>query len=502
MAITVNGLNRELRDLETRLANEERLHQEKLREIERKYADSIRRCQQEKNAALEALRRDLSAQNRQLVDQATRNLQAQCDAQLAELRNHNRLFQDRCDTIILQMQRENEKNTALLNEYKKNAEKSEKGQKRLAEEFISDATDCETELMELPIRQFFGDEFPPIRALLENARNMKQKGIYQSAMAMASTAISNMTSLRARFSKKYREWEEFYFQWNALVQNAYNNLTDARNETVKTCMCESTLDDYDWNFWTEGEYKTLSTDLHADKTCADNIRSTGILQYLKRNDALSIEDLKEKCLKADKYDGTIEHLKDKCRSEVKLSDDREFIAEKIVETMKAVHYKLSEDTYGYIPPDLLIANNSWYKEYHDAKNDTPDIPITDYIDETANSLQCFSFEMVNRGEDTLVVHIVPDRIDNVARRNVCIIDFKLKGAQNKDIYQDLLSKAYERIDKIYMGLYPFYQNELKIDFPTYNVIEPKPKEIDENRIKQKTDEYQKGKVSLRKPTFI
>lgn len=450
MSVRVSALNAKLDKCRRDMQEQQRRHEQALRELRQWYTAELERLNLEKDAAIAQMYRTLREEDRQIAEAAIQRVRDAANQQLMEIQQENERYRQVCDEINARMIRENETMKRTLEEYLQKKKQDSAVQKEFAEDLINVAEQVKLDLSELPLEHFSGEEYQHYCALLDDARTNLQNKMYQAAAAVAANARALLQGLAANLNLKIEEWNRYFSQWASMCTGASEALNDALLLKQSSCLGQFLLTPTEWDYWSKGSYGELRREMDQHLQTITTAQELGIRQYLKREDALKTQQLRELIHTAYGYVPRAEVIAATVAAEFRFSDERYDVGGKILKMMEENCYWPVEDP-DFPSPDNLTARKAWYRRYYDELN--PDDPIISYEEETVDSLQYYELMLTYRGGDQIIIRIVPYRNNGITVRNDFILAVKLKGAPDPAILTDLQNANAGRVEALLAGIY-------------------------------------------------
>ena len=493
---SINSLRVQLTTMETRFSQANAQHEREIREIENRFARQSQQLRTEKENAINDLKQDVTAENNlrleNAIDALNRNTQERLRAIETECSRHKA----ECSRLSEDIRQKNIEIENELKRYLNSVRDNQEKEKQAASEYISYAREAERELQEMPVEHFSGLEAEQYRAHLEDAQRSFEQGYYQAAAGIASGARSDIKGLQARIRVEIREWEKYYYELESLVMGASDRLNDEIESPISSCQGSYVMTINEWNFWSEGGISKLKSELDELKKVIESVRSEGTEKYLTHQDAMGSDELQKHITKAYSYMNEVMRLTGKARSESTLSDERQFMGNAIAESMEkeACYWTDERFEQGFASPDSLTATETWYRDYwHEISRGE----VKDFFGETTNPLQYYERVLTYNGGDELVIRIAPRRVDGVTVENMCIIEVRLAGSPDMNIYNDLMRAAYSRVNK-FISEKAEQLKSGKEPVELHIKTENPPQEYVKTRLEKNTETYRKGTVTKRR----
>lgn len=450
MSVRVSTLNAKLDRCRREMQEQQRRHEQSLRELRQWYAAELERLNREKDAAIAQMYRTLREEDRQIAETAIQRVRDAANQQMLEIQQENERYRQVCDEINARMIRENEAMKRTLEEYLQKKKQDNMIQKEFAEDLIEVAAQVQMDLSEMPLEHFSGEEYQHYCALLEDARTNLRNKMYQAAAAVAANARALLQGLAANLNVKIEEWNRYFSQWAGMCTGASEALNDAMQLKQSSCLGQFLLTPVEWDYWSKGSYSELRQEMDQHLQTISTAQELGIRQYLKREDALKTQDLRNLIHTAYGYVPRASVIAATVAAEFRFSDERFDVGRKIQEMMEKNCYWPVEDP-DFPAPDGLTARKAWYRRYYDELN--PDDPIISYEEETADSLQYYELKMTYRGGDRVIIRIVPHRDNDITIRNDFILAVELAGAPDADILGDLQNANASRVEALLASIF-------------------------------------------------
>lgn len=450
MSVRVSALNAKLDKCRRDMQEQQHKHEQALQELRQWYTAELERLNREKDAAIARMYRTLREEDRQIAETAIQRVRDVTNQQLMEIQQENERYRQICDELNARMIRENEAMKRTLEDYLQKKKQDNMIQKEFAEDLIDVAEQVRLDLCELPLEHFSGEEYQHYCALLDDARSNLQNKMYQAAAAVAANARALLQGLAANLNVKMEEWNRYFSQWSGMCTGASEALNDAMRLKHSSCMGQFLLTPAEWDYWSKGSCGQLRQEMDHHLQTISTVQELGNRQYLKREDALKTQDLRNLIHTAYSYAPRVELIAATVAAEFFFSDERFDIGRKLLEMMEQNCYWPVEDP-DFPFPDGLTARKSWYRRYHDELN--PDDPIISYEEETVDSLQYYELKLTYRGNDRIIIRIVPYRNNDITIRNDFILAVELAGTPDKDILGDLQKANADRVETLLASIF-------------------------------------------------
>lgn len=460
MSVRVSALNAKLDKCRRDMQEQQRKHEQALRELRQWYTAELERLNREKDAAIAQMYWTLREEDRQIAETAIQRVRDAANQQLLEIQQENERYRRVCEELNARMIRENETMKQTLEEYLQKKQQDSTVQKEFAENLIDIADQVRLDLSELPLEHFSGEEYQHYCALLEDARTNLQNKMYQAAAAVASNARALLQGLAANLNVKIEEWNRYFSQWAGMCMGASEALNDATQLKQSSCLGQFLLTPVEWDYWSKGSYSELRREMDQHLQTIATAQELGIRKYLKREDALKTQDLRNLIHTAYGYAPRVGVIATTVAAEFRFSDERFDVGGKILKMMEENCYWPVEDP-DFPPPDGVTARKAWYRRYYDELN--PDDPIISYEEETVDSLQYYELKLTYRGRDQIIIRIVPYRENDITVRNDFILAVELAGAPDADILRDLQNANADRVEALLASIFKQPRSVQRLD---------------------------------------
>ncbi len=124
---------------------------------------------------------------------------------------------------------------------------------------------------------------------LDEAKALKNCGMFQAAIAIAVSAQMSFQILRNEVKRKLGSWNEIYDRYKFVVENVFDQFQTKEN---RPDIANGALyDDLLMDFWSEGEFKKKLAEVKEHTDLINRIENEGYIRYLKKNRSLTKEKL-------------------------------------------------------------------------------------------------------------------------------------------------------------------------------------------------------------------
>ena len=432
---TEAALKRRIRELSSRLDEMASLQAAERARLERETDERVRRLHRELEQALAENKRRMDAEYtgviRRLRDELDRELQAYAESlrrqSEKEARERRRLMEE------LQ-----EANEELRREFEKLRSeehvRSELG-REMAGARSAEAEAQLTGVERLPHGFFFPHELDLLKEHLSFTGDLIGSGMYESALAAADAALSELQIFEIRVRQAQEEWEELYAAYARLAQHMHDAMLRFEEEPVSTVDGGMTLTAEDRSFWSLGKYPAIREQVETAYGLVRRVAEAGgVTACLREGDAprgnqflLQLSDLKRL---NDHLSSVIEFIE----SETAFSAIRRCFGGVLAEAVEELGYYLVSEGF---------------------REDDP--------------MDSYEVVMTVNGMDTVKLTLAPVRRDGVAVGTACLVSVNVVTTPEREFMEKMAEGVGRRAQLALAQLAEELEEENRVSVSWYAV---------------------------------
>lgn len=443
----------------------------------RRLENQIRELQRElerQNAEAARMRQDLSNENlrklRAYEDEMRSNLDRHDKAVQKEyerlLREYQRSINEEIQEQQLQMdlnyqrllsstqQKEKEwiektqQLEQLITELKKNTQYKDEVSVREAEKYMTEAALKYKDIEKKPHEKFFPKRIKTFHTAICEARTLYKSGLSEAAIAISISARSGLSRLGFDVDEQYEEWTRQYQLFKSKVGLIHMKLMDElavwHSFTKGTLVDLKKLSDAEReeaqksiNFWTGGVYGEISNKIAEFGSEIGVAEKEGMLQYLKREDSISVDELKKGISDIDDFNEILDKAMALYKERYTASCQRADWGEMIID------FLTDEINLIWVEEESHFRNISYETKQK--------IDYTQYMEyqygtgyDEVDTREWLELVFVNSVETKIFIYIVPyEKNAHVENRLVVYVDYV--GAINEDYSRQIYNHICESI---------------------------------------------------------
>ena len=333
---------------------------------------------------------------------------------------------------------------SLISELKKNGTDKERVSSQEADRYTTEAALAYKEVEKKPHEKFFPKRILTFYDAIREARTLFKSGLNEAAIAISISAKSGLNRLGFEIDDELEQWKMQYNIFKSKVGLLHLKMGDelknwknySQNQSSEVDDNEKEQLHKEIDFWSKAEWSSMNNRLAEFGREIAKIENLGFDEYLKQENSISTDKIREDIEEIDKMIHRYEELSQLYKARFNASCERaewgEAIIDFLVDEINLVwieeesHFKLIEqerETAEYISYMNLKYGSNFEKE-----------DIRDWLE--------LVFE--NPMETCIYIYIVPYEKDvNVENRLVIYIDYE--GAENEDYSRQIYNHVKESI---------------------------------------------------------
>ncbi|MBE5871328.1 MAG: hypothetical protein E7294_08725 [Lachnospiraceae bacterium] len=420
------------------------------------------------------MRRELSEENRQKLSEYEKQMRGELKAHDREtqkeyerrLREYQRSVRKEMQDKILKMdldyqrllmstnrkEKEWQEKTgqleALIEELKQDTTGRQQENDSEAKKYMAQAFSQFHEVEEKPHEKFCPGRLASFEEAIDQAQSLCRGGLYEAAIAVAISACSGLGRLGVDIEESFGEWTGQFELFRSRTEFLQKRLDDELAGWItyvqefilrpEQLSGEMRIDaERNVDYWTGGVYGRIKKLL---ETCEEEIQraqGAGITRYLKRENSLSLEELKENCAALEEAEYEWEQAEKKYLFRYKASCERVNWGELMIDYMEdELNLTWLEEESHFREVSEEAGRALEYEAYMRYKYGE------DF--ERVDTREWLELVFVNSMETKIFVYLVPDETeDNVINRVVIYVDYP--GAVNEEYSRQIYRHVCESI---------------------------------------------------------
>ncbi len=432
------------------------------RELERQNTEAARMRQNLANENLRKLRA-YEAEMQTNLDQHDKAVQREYEKRLKEYqRSVNEEIQERQlqmdvdyqKLLVSTQQKEREwiektqQLEQLISELKKNTQDKDSASAYEAKKYMTEAALKYKDVEKKPHEKFFPKRIKMYHTAICEARTLQIRGLNEAAIAIFISARSGLSRLGFDVDEQFEEWNVQYQLFKSKVGLIHMKLMDelavwhsfakgTSTETRKLSESEKEEAKKSINYWSGGIYGEISNRVAVFGKEIGEAEKEGVLQYLKKEQSISMEELKKNISEIDTMNEELEKAvtlyKERYNASCQRADWGEMIIDFLTDEINLVwiddesHFREVSSEVGE-KIDYLQYMELQYGEEYDA----------------VDTREWLELVFTNSMETKIFIYIVPyEKDSHVENRLVIYVDYT--GAVNEDYSRQIYSHICESI---------------------------------------------------------
>lgn len=336
---------------------------------------------------------------------------------------------------------------ALITEFKKDTEHKEQASAREAEKYMTEAALTYKDVDKKPHKKFFPKRIEAYFNAIREARTLYKSGLNEAAIAISISARSGLSRLGYDVDEQLEEWQRQFTLFQNKTELLQMQLEDEVTDWITFATegkAGSDITDKERrkaqqniNYWSKGTYGTLCRRVSQFRQVIEQEEKDGICEYLKREDSITLDDIKKNIKELDE-----------------LSDTYNLMSPLYQERYSA---SCKRADWGELLIDFFMdeINLNWIEEESHFRTVSPEVEqsmdYTQYMQqqygrsyEKVDTREWLELVFNNSLDTKIFVYIVPYEANHhVENRIVLYIDFS--GAVNEDYSRQIYRHICESI---------------------------------------------------------
>ena len=430
----LNRQNREMNAMRQRTAKE---NHKRLTDYEKQMEKALK--QHDKAAQKEYER--LLLEYQKSLNQETQEAQLRMNEEYRKLRTS-------VDDKEREWKEKNKQLERMISDLKKNSENKDQVGEQEAAKYMSEAGVAQMDVERKPHEKFFPRRINAFRTAISDASELNRRGLREAAIAIYISARSGLNRLGFDVDEKYSEWEAQYNIFKTKVKLLETKLNDEYSDWMQYAL--NTQKSYDEMsdeekeqthlsiaFWSAGEFNMVCDKLAAYQGEVEKIEDMGPMEYLRAQDSMDIDAVKNAISDIDKLSEGWNSTADLYKAKYQAACERADWGENIIDFLEGeINLVWNEKESHFKEVDSETSEKPEYKMYMTMQ----------YGDEQTreDTRQWLELVFNNSMETVVFVYIVPyEKGVKVENRIVLYIDYN--GAVNEEYSRHIYKHICESI---------------------------------------------------------
>lgn len=336
----------------------------------------------------------------------------------------------------------------MISELKKKTQAKDSASAHEAEKYMTEADLKYKDVEKKPHEKFFPKHIKAYHDAICEARTLYESGLNEAAIATFISARSGLSRLGFDVDEQFEEWNVQYQLFKSKVVLIHMKLMDelaawhsftkgTSTETRKLSKSEKEEAQKSINYWSKGIYGEISNRVAVFGKEIGGAEKEGIVQYLKKEQSISMEELKKNISEIDTINEELEKAvalyKERYTASCQRADWGEMIIDFLTDEINLVWI---DDESHFRKVSSGVEKKIDYIQYMELQYGA------EYDD--VDTREWLELVFTNSMETKIFIYIVPyEKDSHVENRLVIYVDYT--GAVNEDYSRQIYSHICESI---------------------------------------------------------